>query len=149
MKLISAVILSFFLLLSCTQPPDDQLIKQRILEFDTAYKTGDVEKLDQMISFDYLHTNPSGNIVTRESWLNWNTSRADAIKSGDLVINTYETSELNIRIKNQTTVVASGINTSSGIDKGEPFETKVRFTHLWILEDGAWKRTVFHDSYLN
>lgn len=149
MKLISAVILSFFLLLSCTQPPDDQLIKQRILEFDTAYKTGDVEKLDQMISFDYLHTNPSGNIVTRENWLNWNISRADAIKSGELVINTYETSELNIRIKNQTTVVASGINTSSGIDKGEPFETKVRFTHLWILEDGAWKRTVFHDSYLN
>lgn len=137
------------LIVSCTQPPDDQLIKQRILEFDLAYKTGDVEKLDQMISFDYLHTNPSGNIVTRENWLNWNISRADAIKSGELVINTYETSELNIRIKTQTTVVASGINTSSGIDKGEPFETKVRFTHLWVLEDEAWKRAVFHDSYLN
>ncbi|MBO6524228.1 MAG: nuclear transport factor 2 family protein [Balneolaceae bacterium] len=141
--------MSLFLILSCIKQPDQQLIAQRIQEFDTAYKTGDVEKLDEMISFDYLHTNPSGNIVTRENWLNWNISRARAIESGELVISAYETSELNIRIKNQYTVVASGVNYASGTDKGEPFETKVRFTHVWVLEDGLWKRAVFHDSYLD
>lgn len=149
MKSIFFFGLIILLTVSCTQPPSEQLIRERISEFDLAYKTGDVSSLDQMISKDYLHTNPSGSIVSRENWLNWNTSRGEAIQSGELIVNTYETSELDIRIRNATTVVVSGVNTSTGINKGEPFETKVRFTHLWVLEDGTWKRAVFHDSYLD
>lgn len=149
MRKLSYFCLTLFLLIACSQSHNEDVIREQISRFDTAYKTGDFETLDRMISKDYLHTNPSGNVVTRENWLNWNSSRAEAIKSGELVIDTYETSELDIRIRNSTTAIVSGVNRASGTNKGEVFETKVRFTHVWLLEDGIWKRAVFHDSYLN
>ena len=135
--------------MSCSQLPGEDIIREQISKLDTAYRTGDFETLDKMISKDYLHTNPSGNVIARKNWLSWNASRAEAIKSGVLAINTYETSDLDIRIKNPTTAIVSGVNKATGVNNGEAFETKVRFTHVWLFEEGAWKRAVFHDSYLD
>lgn len=138
--------------IACSRPApavNETVILQQITAFDHAYKTGDITTLNAMVSSNYLHTNPSGNVVSREVWLNWNSGRAESIASGELVIDKYETSDLDINIYGTDVALVSGINTSSGTNNGEAFETKVRFTHAWVLENDTWKRAAFHDSYLD
>ena len=38
-------------------------------EFNTAFQTGDVDKLASMITSDYIHTNGSSKSFGKESWL--------------------------------------------------------------------------------
>lgn len=146
---IFLILVTVFSFNSCMSPPSEEMIRERVADFDEAFRTGDVTALDDMISENYLHTNPSGNVISRENWLSWNRSRAEELNSGVLTVESYETSELDIRIVSFNTALVSGINEANGVRNGEPFQTKVRFSHVWILEDGNWKRAVFHDSYIN
>ncbi len=123
-------------------------VEAAVEAFGEAFAVADVEALDALLATDYVHVNGgSGSLVSRSDWLAWIASRQTDLASGGLVIETYEVQDLRIDLHGSAAVV-TGVVTSNGIERGERFASRLRFTNLWVHEDGAWRRAAFHDSPL-
>ena len=155
MKII--ILLSLIFLSACNvdlkveTASDDELIKEvktAVEDFGKAYVKADTSKLKTLLAEEYLHTNPDGNKISKNDWLNWVGSRKAEIENGNLVIDAYDTRDLNIRLISDKTAIADGIIYSTGTQNSEPFKVHIKFTNVWVKKNGSWKRTVFHDSRL-
>lgn len=97
---------------------------------------------------EYSHVNGgSGTVLTREEWLAWIRDRREEIDAGKLVVRVYRIEDLAVRVYGDSAVV-TGVAHSTGERQGSPFTSRVRFTNLWVLDDGEWRRAAFHDSPL-
>lgn len=123
-----------------------QEVKAEIAEFGNLYTAADTSKLKSFLSSTYLHTNPDGKKISKEEWLKWVGSRRTEIQNGNLIIDVYEIRDLHVRLLSDKAAVAEGIVYSTGKENSEPFTIHIKFTNVWIKEEGKWKRTVFHDS---
>lgn len=81
----------------------------------------------------------------RDQWLRWVTSQKHLLDEGELRIETYEVSDTRIQVYGNTAVVTGTVR-SEGVRSGEPFRVNVRFTNVWVLRKGVWRRAAFHDS---
>jgi ketosteroid isomerase-like protein len=140
-------VIGMMLLQTVRLDPSDE-VRSVIDRFAEAYVAADVAALDSMLGDPYLHIDgATGKVVPREAWLEWNRERRQQIEAGTLVIDSYEISDLAIRMRRDSANV-TGIVRSSGTREGDPFETALRFTNVWVLEGGQWQRALFHDSAL-
>lgn len=155
MKII--ILLSLLFLSACNVDlkvetvSEDKLLKEvknAVDNFGKAYVEADTSKLKTLLAEEYLHINPDGNKISKNDWLNWVGSRKAEIENGSLVIDVYETRDLSIRLISDKTAIADGIIYSTGTRNTELFIVHIKFTNVWIKENGNWKRTVFHDSRL-
>ena len=124
-------------------------VKTAVTDFGNAYAEADTAKLKTMLADKYLHTNPDGKTISKKDWLNWVGTRKSEIENGLLIIDTYETRDLNIRLITDSAAIADGIIYSTGTQNSKPFNVYIKFTNVWIKENGKWKRTVFHDSRIS
>jgi ketosteroid isomerase-like protein len=72
----------------------------------------------------------------------------EALSSGTLKIRSVKLSELEVRIYGDTAVVI-GLNQTDGSWDGEDFNTRDRFTDVFIKKDGAWKCVASHSSTMS
>ncbi len=126
-------------------PGSEAEVLARVAEFGDAFVAADAEKLSEMLTDDYVHSGPTGSVRTKQEWLSWVTTRREAINSGNFRIDTYENDELIVRIHADTAIV-SGRNSATGIRDGQPFTWRIRFTNVWVKQEGQWRRAAFHDS---
>lgn len=124
--------------------PETEL-HQAIKNFNQAFMQADVATLDNLLTEQYLHTNSGNKAFNKASWLKWVGSRQDAVKSGQLKYDSYLTEDLSIIIY-QNSAVVTGRNIAKGISAYKPFNVDIRFTHLWVKQQGKWKRASFHDA---
>ncbi len=125
---------------------DATSLKTAVQLFGLSYKTAHVAVLDKMLTTDYIHINGgSGHVIDRKAWLNWVKSQHAEIKKGHLVIDEYEIKDYKQRIYG-TTAFVTGVVETSGHKAGEPFASKIRFSNVWVKQDGHWLRAAFHDS---
>ena len=129
--------------ISCTVPTKS--VTDAVETFAKAFRAADIETLDQLLTDDYVNINAGGQPIDKEAWLRWMTSRGDELARGDYVIETYELEDLEIVLYGQAAVV-TGMVHSSGTSYKQPFNSKIRFTNLWVHEGGRWRRAAFHDS---
>lgn len=122
-------------------------VKQAIEKFNAAFLKADVDQLTSMLTNQYIHSNSGSAIITKTSWLNYIKKRRKQLDSRQLRVNSYDMSELVIKTY-ANSAVANGLVVVKGIRNKKPFQSKIRFTHLWIKENGVWKRAAFHDSKL-
>lgn len=122
-------------------------VKQAIEKFNAAFLKADVDQLASMLTNQYIHSNSGSAIITKKTWLNYIKKRRKQLDSRQLRVNSYDTSELVIKTY-ANSAVANGLVVVKGIRNKKPFQSKIRFTHLWIKENGVWKRAAFHDSKL-
>lgn len=148
-RLLAFASLLFSLFSPAAASEAESEVRRAVAVFGEAFVDGNVEALDSALTADYVHVNgSSGNVLTREDWLHWIGTRRAAIESGQLAIESYELSDLIVRVDGDSAVVV-GRAQSRGIDDGKAFDSDVRFTNLWRLRDGVWRRAAFHDSAIN
>ncbi len=150
---LNAVILSLFFVLNCnnevtqkfnSQEEKETLIK-RIEEFNAAFIDGNVDKLESMITDNYLHTNSSSKVIRKDDWLAYLVKRKNEIESGKLIVKDYKMDETEIEIYDNMAIVTGKISFStSKLD--EQKEHEIRITNIWIKDKDIWKRAGFHDT---
>lgn len=121
-------------------------LKQAVEALGVAFSKADISTLESLITDNYIHINGrSGNVIDKQTWLNWNKSRQKDIATNKEVIERYQISALQIEIFENTAFV-TGIVTSSGTRNAKKFNSKIRFSNVWIRSKNQWKRAAFHDS---
>ena len=126
-----------------------------LAERDKAFVAGDETKLAQLMSEDYLQTDVSGHVQDKQAWLNeYYRPLALLLKSGETRCATFDRSNIVVRDLGDTVVVAgeqsfkfAGVNPWNPKVTFQPGPPRVlRFTHVWIKRDGAWKLAVVHNA---
>jgi ketosteroid isomerase-like protein len=120
-------------------------LRTRISAFDAAFVRGDVDMLDEMLTERYRHTNAGSMPLTKSQWLGWIASRRSRMDEGRLKYDRYATEELDVVMTGDRAIV-TGRNRAVGTKEGEEFTVDIRFTHVWVRNEGKWKRAAFHDA---
>lgn len=142
-------VLCFFVLLltdACAQPQQVETnIETTLTTFAEAFRTGDYETVEAHISDNYVHVNGDGAPYDRVQWLEWYKGYAKEIANGDHVFEDYAVQSLEIT-RHDDAAYVTGVVRANGERFGEAFTQNIRFTNLWIIENGKWKRAGFHDA---
>ena len=126
-----------------------------LAERDKSFVTGDETKVAQLMSEDYLQTDVSGHVQDKQAWLNeYYRPLALLLKSGETQCATFDRGNIVVRDLGDTVVVAgeqtfkyAGVNPWNPKVTFQPGPPRVlRFTHVWIKRDGAWKLAVVHNA---
>lgn len=113
-------------------------LEQAVHRFGEAWANGDVETLESLLSPTYLHTDAYGKALDRASWLAYAAQR-----TGRTTRIGFE--DLRIRIVGDIGIV-TGINRLQGAgirNAADRLDLVLRFTQLWIHQDGRWLRETF------
>ncbi len=123
-------------------------VRDSVLALGRAYRDADVSGVDALIARTYVHTNGGRRPSDRAGYLAWNRKRAAWLESGKWRVDAYEVSEIEVTVVGPTALVTGRVE-ARGVRDGRPWSSDIRFTNVWILEDGAWKRAGFHDAPTN
>ncbi len=156
MRKITHICTSFFIListvfLSCSSNTnkssvnDEQKLWETITEFNQAFKNSNVEKLETMITDNYVHTNGNSKSIHKNTWITYLHKRNKDIENGNLIVNAYEMSEETVQFYDNVAIVTAKILVSN-TKQGNIQENGFRVTNIWVLENDNWKRAGFHDG---
>jgi uncharacterized protein (TIGR02246 family) len=126
------------------KPPGE--IVARVVALGEAYRDGDVEKLENLITAAYSHINDGSPPIGREEWLDANRERAKKIKDGSIKVESYKMSDVRVTRAASDAAIVTALVSAAETLNGERREYHVRATTFWVKEDGEWKRAAFHDS---
>jgi ketosteroid isomerase-like protein len=108
-------------------------------ELQSAMRAGDVGALDRLIDDRVIATAPDGRQFTKAQDL-------EAHRSGTLVIQDLTEEELSVVVAGDTgvTVVLLAL---TGVNEGEEFAARLRYTRTWIRHGGdRWRVLAAHVS---
>ncbi len=91
----------------------------------------DAGKIDRLQAAEYLFTDPAGQVWTKSREL-------DTIKSGDLAIDSFELSEMKVRLYDSTAVVTLRM-VWHGQFRGSDISGPQRMTDVFVKRDGRWQ----------
>ncbi len=121
-------------------------VRASVEKFADAFLRADVSTLSNLLCENYIHINgSSGNIINKADWLSWINSRRLSLDKGELIISAYKVEDLKIQIFGET-AIATGVVKSHGKRNGSSFNSHIRFSNVWVIEDGILRRAAFHDS---
>ncbi len=127
------------------QEKEEKTLLKAIETFNQAFKEGNIEKLQSMITERYQHTNGSSKSIHRDTWLSYLRKRKKEIETGTLVMHTYTMTETEVQMYDDIAIVTAKITTTS-TKSGELQENEYRVTNIWVRENNLWKRAAFHDG---
>jgi hypothetical protein len=114
-------------------------------EFGEAWLNADFAKLDHMLAHEYQHTDVTGKVFTREDWL---SDAVDALRwlrpqdtNGKPSIG-FE--DMAVTFTGDSAVITGRQIIHSANTVTKPMN--IRFTQIWIKEDGTWKRRFFQGT---
>lgn len=114
-------------------------------KFNTAFAEGDLDFLDRHTTSDYRHTNNSNKAIGKAAWFEYLTSRKEDLKNGVLKLERYEMSEIEVQLYKNAALITGLVHTK-GNHYSETFDRQLRVSHLWVFQEGSWKRAGFHDT---
>ena len=123
------------------------LLKETFSSFNQAFVAADIGQLTLLVTDNYTHTNQNHPPIDKTTWFDYIRKRRRKIADKILKIDTYDLSEVNYQL-NENTAVITGVVQSTGTDADMPFTVKVRFTQTWVLINNEWKRAAFQDARL-
>ena len=122
-----------------TAQTEEQQVKTAIEQVSKAIKNKDKTLYEQYVSPQYIHTNPGGEVTTREQEYSNMTSGVQTFSS----IETIELPYDQIRIFNGNTAVVTAHYKVSGDDHGKEFMMQTRSLATWIKQEGKWQMVAF------
>ncbi len=96
-----------------------------------AIGSSDISQLDTLLHDDLLFTNPTGQTISKEMDL-------QAYRSGEMQVNSIESSELQVALVGDNAVVAVTIKLT-GTFARFPLDGIYRYTRVWKKFDNNWK----------
>jgi|SRR5579862_2477477 len=116
--------------------PASQKILALEKEWNTAYKKGDVEKMDSLLADDFIITIEDGRTFSKSGYI--------ALNGNSTVhVDVSEMSDLKVRMHGNTAVV-TGAYREKGTDNGKAYVYNDRFTDVWMDLGGKWQVVVSH-----
>jgi ketosteroid isomerase-like protein len=139
--LITAVCLAFSLSHAQTNTPTvagqiklgkaEQALMALEQEWAGAVKHQDAGTIDRIQAEEFVFTDPAGRTWTK-------TRALDSIKAGDLVIDSFELSDVLVNIYRNTAVVTFAI-TWNGAFRGTDISGPQRMTDVFVKRSGRWQ----------
>lgn len=110
-------------------------------KWNDAYKQGDVETMNALLSDDYIITVEDGNTFSKPGYI---------ARNGNSTVHVHvsKMSNLTVRVHGNTAVVTGGYY-ERGTEKGKPYEYRDRLTDVWMNINGRWQLIVSHYSLPN
>ena len=120
-----------------------QELETRIVEFGQAWARGDVEVLRGLLSPSYTHTDVRGRILGRDAWLDYARSRRGA----DTQISFANVST---RLVGNVAIITgrNDMTGQSAISSDGRSTGSLRFTQVWVRQEGAWLREAFQATFV-
>lgn len=149
MKTVFTIILTMFLLPSFAQQnasiqttkPSEAVREEIIQVMQTsivAWGNSDTLALSKLLASEYRHSDIYGKILTRQEWLSY------AAKPRS--VTDYKTEDVDIVLYNNNFAVVTGKNSHQSSKSTK--RTELRFTQVWIKNNGLWKRSVFQGTLI-
>ena len=118
------------------RPCDDVLRCEE--ERAAAIQAGDVDRLRELTSPDYVHVDVNGALRNREEFLL-------TLQSREAVFTRYHNEDVQVRLHHPVAVVSGRLLNEHRRSDGEVEERVARFVRIWVCEDGGW-RNLHHQA---
>jgi ketosteroid isomerase-like protein len=105
--------------------------RQAVLKGDTSY-------LEKNAAEDYSRVGPDGKRVSKSDWVN-------AIKSGDVKLESIEISDVKVRVYGNA-AVATYADDVKGTNKGQDISGHNQITRVFVKQAGKWQEVAFHST---
>jgi ketosteroid isomerase-like protein len=109
-------------------------------EWSAAERAGDTERLDAMLTDDFIAVGPLGFILPRPAWMARH-------RPGELSYDSFGLAEVQARRHGEAAVVTARNNTV-GSYQGHPIPEATRATLVLIRDAGNWQLAAAHMSFL-
>ena len=116
---------------------EDQ-IKALINQSREAMLKGDSSYLEKNAAEDYSRVGPDGKRVSKTDWVN-------AIKSGDVKMQSIETSDVKVRVYGNAAVATYAADVK-GTNKGRDLSGHIEVTRVFVKQGGKWQEVAFHST---
>ena len=129
---LTVLIAGTILFVSCSETApsaDDVLERER--ERISALAAGDYDRLDGILSPTLTYTHSNAVLDSKEAFLG-------TLRSGEVIYRNLEHSDLQVRLVTPDVAVMNGRSDVSVTVGGEDREVPLRFTIVYVLEDGEW-----------
>ncbi len=113
------------------EPSVSQIVKQLEHNWTDAMKTGDADKLGQILADDWAGVGPDGVKGTKQSYL------AD-LKSGASKLDSFEFGPMDVKVFGNVAVV-QGSDTEKSTTKGKDSSGKYVWMDVFAKRDGKWQ----------
>ena len=105
--------------------------RQAVLKGDTSY-------LEKNAAEDYSRVGPDGKRVSKSDWVN-------AIKSGDVKMESIEISDVKVRFYGNA-AVATYADDVKGTNKGQDISGHNQITRVFVKQAGKWQEVAFQST---
>jgi ketosteroid isomerase-like protein len=105
-------------------------------EWQQAITANTPEAIAGFVTEDYVIVSGDGTIIDQSVFLN-------EIRSGSLIHQAMNLENPRVRFYDNTAII-TGIATSTGSYKGQPFSTRERATDVFVKQQGKWKCAITH-----
>ena len=106
--------------------------------WNTAYKEGDVARMNTLLADDFIITLEDGRTFSKSGYIALNGNSTVHVEVSEM-------SDLKVRMSGNTAVV-TGAYHEKGIAQGKPYEYHDRFTDVWTKTGGQWQILASHYS---
>jgi len=136
------------------EPPDSSTeaeLRATMAERHKASLEGDTEKIAASMTDDYLQTDISGFVQDKGTWLKeYFSPLAELIKAGKFRWEVFDEKDVQIRIHGDTAVIIGTLQAKGSgarfdierrtwvADPNAAFSRKLRFTRVYIRNNGRW-----------
>lgn len=137
---LTAVLLCFVAFAAAKEAPTNipAELAARVHAYDAAQVEGDAAALDDLLADDYVLVNSRGQRQTKAQLI------ADYTKP-DFRLEPF-TVEEPVELVWSDGAVMGGVATLRGVDGGEAFEVRLRFSDIWAKRGGKWRVIYTHAS---
>ena len=130
------LLLAFFLVacndsLSGRDKRDQELLTKLNTSYDSALLRSDTARIGRLYANDFEYITPEGQIRNRKEQL-------DQIKNGGLLLQHAQSDEVKIRLYGDMAVL-TGVFTGRGVYRGNPIDSRERYSSVWIRKDTSWQ----------
>ena len=109
-------------------------------EWSAAERAGDTERLDAMLTDDFIAVGPLGFVLPKQAWMARH-------RPGELTYDRFGLAEVQARVHGEAAVVTARNNTI-GSYQGHPIPEATRATLVLIRDAGNWQLAAAHMSFL-
>ena len=150
MKILATIIFATFFLPSFAQKnptiqatKPSETVRQEIIQVMQhsilAWGVSDTLTLSNLLAPEYRHSDIYGKILARQEWLNY--------ASKPRSVSDYKTEDVEIVLYNNNLAVVTGKNSHQSSKSSK--RTELRFTQVWIKNNGLWKRSAFQGTLID
>ena len=118
---------------------------------------GDEEIVDRLTAKEYSQTDIFGHVQNKAAWMaEYFRPLASLLKTGKFRWERYEESDVRVTMVGQTAVVTGALSmrgTGARFTSGKPeespqtkIEARLRFTRVWVKQDGVWVLAALHNA---